>query len=123
LQRLTAMEADKVRAEHAELMETIAELRAILGDEARVLGLVKDELTEIAEKYGDDRRTELLHFGGDVDIEDMIAEQQMVISLTASGYVKRLPLATYRQQHRGGVGRSEERRVGKECRGRGGTGE
>jgi DNA gyrase subunit A len=104
LQRLTALEADKVRAEHAELMETIKELRAILGDEARVLGLVKDELLEISDKYGDERRTELVPFGGNVDIEDMIAEQQMVISLTASGYVKRLPLATYRQQHRGGVG-------------------
>src|SRR5215203_4213760 len=104
LQRLTALEADKVRAEHADLMERIGELRAILGDEARVMGLVKDELAEIVEAYGDERRTELAHFEGDVGIEDMIADQQMVISLTASGYVKRLPLATYRQQHRGGVG-------------------
>ena len=104
LQRLTALEADKVRAEHADLMERIGELRAILGDEARVLGLVKEELAEVAEPYGDERRTELAHFEGDVEIEDMIADQQMVISLTASGYVKRLPLATYRQQHRGGVG-------------------
>jgi DNA gyrase subunit A len=104
LQRLTALEADKVRAEHADLMERIGELRAILGDEARVLGLVKEELAEIVESYGDERRTELAHFEGDVGIEDMIADQQMVISLTASGYVKRLPLATYRQQHRGGVG-------------------
>src|SRR5689334_2669880 len=104
LQRLTALEADKVRAEHADLMERIGELRAILGDEARVMGLVKDELGEIVESYGDERRTELAHFEGDVGIEDMIADQQMVISLTASGYVKRLPLATYRQQHRGGVG-------------------
>jgi DNA gyrase subunit A len=104
LQRLTALEADKVRAEHADLMERIGELRAILGDEARVMGLVKDELAEIVESYGDERRTELAHFEGDVGIEDMIADQQMVISLTASGYVKRLPLATYRQQRRGGVG-------------------
>ena len=104
LQRLTALEADKVRAEHADLMERIGELRAILGDEARVMALVKDELAEIVEAYGDERRTELAHFEGDVGIEDMIADQQMVISLTASGYVKRLPLATYRQQHRGGVG-------------------
>jgi DNA gyrase subunit A len=104
LQRLTALEADKVRAEHADLQERIGELRAILGDEARVMGLVKDELAEIVEAYGDERRTELAHFEGDVGIEDMIADQQMVISLTASGYVKRLPLATYRQQHRGGVG-------------------
>jgi DNA gyrase subunit A len=104
LQRLTALEADKVRAEHADLMERIGELRAILGDEEKVMGLVKDELAEIVEAYGDERRTELVHFEGDVGIEDMIADQQMVISLTASGYVKRLPLATYRQQHRGGVG-------------------
>jgi DNA gyrase subunit A len=104
LQRLTALEADKVRAEHADLVERIGELRAILGDEARVLGLVKEELAEITDSYGDERRTEIAHFEGDVGIEDMIADQQMVISLTASGYVKRLPLATYRQQHRGGVG-------------------
>ncbi len=104
LQRLTALEADKVRAEHADLMERIGELREILGDEARVMGLVKDELGEIVESYGDERRTELAAFEGEVGIEDMIADQQMVISLTASGYVKRLPLATYRQQHRGGVG-------------------
>ncbi len=104
LQRLTALEADKVRAEHADLMERIGELREILGDEARVMGLVKEELEEIVASYGDERRTEITHFEGDVGIEDMIADQQMVISLTASGYVKRLPLATYRQQHRGGVG-------------------
>jgi DNA gyrase subunit A len=104
LQRLTALEADKVRAEHADLIERIGELRAILGDEARVLGLVKEELAETTSSYGDERRTEIAHFEGDVGIEDMIADQQMVISLTASGYVKRLPLATYRQQHRGGVG-------------------
>src|SRR5215204_6413291 len=104
LQRLTALEADKVRAEHTDLLERIGELRTILGDESRVLGLVKEELAEITESYGDERRTEIAHFEGDVGIEDMIADQQMVISLTASGYVKRLPLATYRQQHRGGVG-------------------
>ena len=104
LQRLTALEADKVRAEHADLMERIGELRAILGDESRIFGLVKEELSEIVEAFGDERRTEIAHFEGDVGIEDMIADQQMVISLTASGYVKRLPLATYRQQHRGGVG-------------------
>jgi DNA gyrase subunit A len=104
LQRLTALEADKVRAEHADLIERIAELRTILGDETRVLSLVKEELTEVAASYGDERRTEIAHFEGDVGIEDMIADQQMVISLTASGYVKRLPLATYRQQRRGGVG-------------------
>ena len=104
LQRLTALESDKVRSEHADLMERIGELRAILADEARVMGLVKDELAEVVDSYGDERRTEITHFEGDVGIEDMIADQQMVVSLTASGYVKRLPLATYRQQHRGGRG-------------------
>jgi DNA gyrase subunit A len=104
LQRLTALEAGKVRAEHEDLVERIGELRAILGDEARVMGVVREELAEVVDAYGDERRTEITHFEGDVGIEDMIADQQMVISITASGYVKRLPLATYRQQHRGGVG-------------------
>jgi DNA gyrase subunit A len=104
LQRLTALESDKVRTEHADLIERIGELRAILADESRVLGLVKEELTEIAGSYGDERRTEITHFEGEMGIEDMIADQQMVVSITASGYVKRLPLATYRQQRRGGRG-------------------
>ena len=104
LQRLTALESDKIRQEHAELMELIGELRAILGDEDRVYGLVKDELVELIDTYGDERRTELQYFGGDIDIEDTIAEQQMVISLTNTGYVKRLPVDSYRQQRRGGVG-------------------
>ena len=104
LQRLTALESDKVHSEHADLIERIGELRAILADESKVLGLVKEELTEIADAYGDERRTEITQFEGDMGIEDMIADQQMVVSLTASGYVKRLPLATYRQQRRGGRG-------------------
>ena len=104
LQRLTALESDKVRSEHAELLKRIANLRAILGDESRIDGLVKDELGTVVERYGDERRSEITFAEGDVDIEDMIADQQMVISITHSGYVKRLPLATYRQQRRGGVG-------------------
>jgi DNA gyrase subunit A len=104
LARLTAMESDKVREEHAELTKLIGELRAILGDPARIDAVIVDELGELEKRYGDERRTEITHFEGDVDIEDMIAEQQMVISITHSGYVKRLPLATYRQQHRGGRG-------------------
>jgi DNA gyrase subunit A len=104
LQRLTALESDKVRSEHAELVERIANLRAILGDESRIDGLITDELGEVTKRYGDERRSEITFAEGDVDIEDMIADQQMVISITHSGYVKRLPLATYRQQRRGGVG-------------------
>ena len=104
LSRLTALEADKIKQEHADLVERIKELREILGDESRVSGLIKDELTEIAEAYGDERRTEITHAEGEIDIEDLIADQQMVISITHSGYIKSLPLSTYRQQRRGGVG-------------------
>jgi DNA gyrase subunit A len=104
LSRLTALEVDKLKQEHADLLERITELREILGDEQRVLGLIKDELAEIAETYGDERRTELTHAEGEIDIEDLIADQQMVISITHSGYIKSLPLSTYRQQRRGGVG-------------------
>ena len=104
LSRLTALEADKIKEEHADLVERIKELREILGDEDRVYGLIKDELREIADVYGDERRTEITHAEGEIDIEDLIADQQMVISITHSGYIKSLPLNTYRQQRRGGVG-------------------
>jgi DNA gyrase subunit A len=104
LSRLTALEADKIKQEHADLVERIKELREILGDEQRVLQLIKDELAEIADAYGDDRRTQITHAEGEIDIEDLIADQQMVISITHSGYIKSLPLSTYRQQRRGGVG-------------------
>jgi DNA gyrase subunit A len=104
LSRLTALEADKIKQEHADLVERIKELREILGDEEMVNGLIKDELREIAETYGDERRTEITHAEGEIDIEDLIADQQMVISITHSGYIKSLPLSTYRQQRRGGLG-------------------
>jgi len=104
LGRLTAMEADKIKAEYDDLIEQIAEFRAILGSEQRVLDIIKDELTEIAEAYGDLRRTQITHSEDDVDIEDMIPDQQMVITITHSGYIKSLPLVTYRQQQRGGRG-------------------
>jgi DNA gyrase subunit A len=104
LQRLTALEADKLKEEHADVLERIRELREILGDEQRVRDIVKEELTEIRDAYGDERRTEITHSEDDIDIEDLIADQQMVISITKSGYIKSLPLATYRKQHRGGVG-------------------
>ncbi|HEX4282123.1 MAG TPA: DNA gyrase subunit A [Solirubrobacteraceae bacterium] len=104
LSRLTALEADKIKQDHADLIERIKELREILGDEGRVMGLIKEELSEIAETYGDERRTEIVHAEGEIDIEDLIADQQMVISITHSGYIKSLPLSTYRQQRRGGVG-------------------
>ena len=104
LQRLTALEADKIKQEHKDLTKLIKELRAILADEKKVLALVKTELSEIVERYGDDRRTEITAAEGELDIEDVIADEQMVVSITASGYAKRTPLATYRQQRRGGRG-------------------
>ncbi len=104
LSRLTALETDKIKLEYADLQERIKELREILGDEAKVDGLIKEELQEIADRFGDDRRTEITHAEGEIDIEDLIADQQMVISITHSGYIKSLPLSTYRQQRRGGVG-------------------
>ena len=104
LQQLTALEADAIKREHADLVERIKELRELLGDEDMVLGLIKEELEEIAERYGDERRTVIAPSEDDLDIEDLIADQQMVISITNSSYIKSLPLATYRQQRRGGVG-------------------
>ncbi|MDQ6750926.1 MAG: DNA gyrase subunit A [Actinomycetota bacterium] len=104
LRQLTALEADKIRSEHADIVERIKELREILGDEGRVMGLIKDELQEISDTYGDERRSEITYAEGEIDIEDLIADQQMVITITKTGYIKALPLATYRQQRRGGVG-------------------
>src|SRR5437764_5610928 len=104
LSRLTALEADKIKQEHADLVERIAELREILGDEDKIYGVIKEELQEIAEAHADERRTEITYAEGDIDIEDLIADQQMVISITHSGYIKSLPLSTYRQQRRGGIG-------------------
>ena len=104
LQRLTALEAGKLRQEHADLVERIRELREILGDEGRVSAVIKEELLEIKDAYGDERRTEITHSEFDIDVEDLIADQQMVISITRSGYIKSLPLTTYRQQKRGGRG-------------------
>jgi DNA gyrase subunit A len=104
LQRLTALEADKIKAEYDDLVERIRELREILGDESRVFALIKEELREIVDVYGDERRTEIAPSEDEIDIEDLIADQQMVITITHSGYIKSLPLATYRMQRRGGVG-------------------
>src|ERR671938_76069 len=104
LAQLTALESDAIKQEHADKTERIRELREILGDEDRVLALIKEELLEIAERFADERRTEITASEDELDIEDLIADQQMVITITKSGYIKSLPLATYRQQRRGGVG-------------------
>ena len=104
LRRLTALEQDKIREEYEELQRTIAELRAILADPARVRGIVAEELREVKEKYGDERRTRIVPDEGEFNIEDLIADEDLVISVTRGGYIKAVPLDTYRRQGRGGRG-------------------
>jgi len=104
LSQLTALESDAIKQEHADVTERIRELREILGDEQKVLDIIKEELSEILERFGDERRTQIAPSEDELDIEDLIADQQMVITITKTGYIKSLPLATYRQQQRGGRG-------------------
>jgi DNA gyrase subunit A len=106
LQRLTGLERKRIEDEYADLMERISELRTILGDEAKIDALIREELLEIKQVYGkgDDRRTEIVAAEGELELEDLIAEEDMVIAITRSGYVKRLPVTTYREQRRGGIG-------------------
>ena len=104
LQRLTGLEREKIEEEYAELIKLIAELKAILADEQLVLNIIKDELTEIKNKYGDDRRTSFDIDVEDFDIEDLIEEEDVVITMTHIGYVKRISADTYRSQKRGGKG-------------------
>jgi DNA gyrase subunit A len=106
LRALTALERKRVEDEHKDLLEQIAELRAILGDEARIDALIREELLELKGIYtkNDDRRTEIMAAEGDLELEDLIAEEDMVIAITRSGYIKRLPVTTYREQRRGGIG-------------------
>jgi DNA gyrase subunit A len=105
LQRLTGLEREKIEEEYAELLKNIAEYRAILADEQRVLDIISGELEEIKQKFGDARRTEITS-GGDNEIldEDLIPQEEVVITITHTGYIKRLPLTTYRSQKRGGRG-------------------
>jgi len=106
LQRLTGLERKRIEDEYADLEERIGELRAILGEESEIDRLIREELLEIKGAYGraDDRRTEIVAAEGDLELEDLIAEEDMVIAITRSGYVKRLPVTTYREQRRGGIG-------------------
>jgi DNA gyrase subunit A len=104
LSQLTALESDQIKQDYADIQERIKELRTLLGDEQNVLDLIKEELREVAEGFGDERRTQIADSEDEIDIEDLIREQQMVVTITSTGYIKSLPLATYRQQHRGGRG-------------------
>jgi DNA gyrase subunit A len=104
LARLTGLEMEKLEAELAEVQAQIRELREILGSEERRLAIVSKELVEIADRFGDDRRTDIIGETSDLDIEDLIAEEDMVITVSHTGYVKRIPVTTYRAQRRGGRG-------------------
>ncbi|MDP9233424.1 MAG: DNA gyrase subunit A [Actinomycetota bacterium] len=104
LRRLTALEQDKIREEHDELQRTIAELEAILRDEAKVRAIIADELREIKRKFADPRRSIIVPDEGEFDIEDLIADEELVISVSRDGYIKSVPLDTYRRQGRGGRG-------------------
>ncbi len=104
LQRLTGLERDKIEEEYKDILETIKELKAILGSEELLLNIIKKELLEIKEKYGDDRRTGFDIDASDIETEDLIEREDVVITLTHYGYIKRLPSDTYRSQRRGGKG-------------------
>ncbi|HJS73601.1 MAG TPA: DNA gyrase subunit A, partial [Vicinamibacteria bacterium] len=105
LHRLTAMERDKILEEHREIRLRIGELKAILASEERIDQIVREELEEVKEKFGDERRTEIIAKTQEISIEDMIAEEDMVITVSHSGYIKRSPVTVYRKQKRGGKGR------------------
>ena len=104
LQRLTGLEREKINAEYQDLIKNIARFKAILESQAMVLQIIKDEMKEIRDKYGDERRTEILDDQGDIDLEDLIAQEEMVVTISHQGYIKRSPISLYRAQRRGGKG-------------------
>ena len=104
LQRLTGLERDKIEAEYQELLKAIDEYRAILADPKRVDAIIKKELADIKDKFGDERRTEIAGKAEEIEMEDLIAEEDMAITITNTGYIKRTPVQAYRKQKRGGKG-------------------
>ena len=104
LQRLTGLETDKIISEYKDVIQHIAELKGILESESKRMSIIKEELLEIKEKYGEERRTEIIEDFTSLSIEDMIAEEEMVLTITHNGYIKRTSLSTYRSQRRGGRG-------------------
>ena len=104
LRRLTGLERDKIKEEYAELMKTIEYLNQILGDEVLRMKIITDELIEIREKFGDERRTSITHSADDMRMEDFIVDEEVVITISHEGYIKRTPLTEYRKQGRGGKG-------------------
>ena len=106
LQRLTGLERDKIVEEYESVLKSIAHYKEILSDEKLVLGIIKDELTEIQEQYGDERRTEIVAATKELTIEDMIVEEDMVVTISQAGYIKRNPITLYQSQRRGGKGKT-----------------
>ena len=104
LRRLTGLERDKIEDELAGLRRAIAYYEDLLANEHKILGVIKEEMREISKKFGDKRRTEITRAERDLDVEDLIADEDMVVTITHTGYVKRIPVATYRSQKRGGKG-------------------
>ncbi len=104
LRQLTGLEQDKLRSEYEEILKTIEDLKDILANKDRRMQIIKDELLEVKEKFGDERRSEINFAGGDLSIEDMIPDEQVVITISHAGYIKRTPLSEYKTQNRGGVG-------------------
>ncbi len=104
LRQLTGLEQDKLRAEYNEILEFIEDCKDILARKERRMDIIKEELIEIKSKYGDPRRSQIEYAGGDLSIEDMIPDEQVVITISHAGYIKRTPLSEYKTQHRGGVG-------------------
>ncbi len=104
LRQLTGLEQDKLRAEYDELMKTIEDLKDILAKKERRMDIIKEELIEVKDKYGDDRRSQIEYAGGDLSIEDMIPDEKVVITISHAGYIKRTSLNEYKKQNRGGVG-------------------
>lgn len=104
LQRLTALERDKIDAEYAELLKIIEVCKAILASEKKIEGIIKDELAELKKQYGDERRTDIVGEIEELEVEDLIAEEDVVITISHNGYIKRLPVSAYRKQKRGGKG-------------------
>ncbi len=104
LHRLTALERNRIIDEHKELLKKIEELKSILGSEEKIFEIIKKEIIDIKEKYGDDRRTQIIEQEDEINIEDLIVKEDMVITRTHRGYIKSIPLSTYRMQRRGGRG-------------------
>ncbi len=104
LQRLTGLERDKIEAEYLELLKLIEQLKAILASEMLIRGIIKEEIADLRERFGDDRRTDVIDAVVEIGNEDLIAEEDMIVTISHTGYVKRLPLDTYRKQNRGGRG-------------------